>query len=61
MFAKIFGQGKKWLPGKIVSQKGPMTFEIELEDGRSCQYHHDHVRKRSEEDQSVLPRETSER
>ena len=61
VFAKNFGQGEKWLPGKIVSQKGPVTFEIELEDGRSCQRHQDHVRKRSEEEQSVLPREASER
>lgn len=60
MFAKNFGQGKKWLPGKIVSQKGPVTFEIELEDGRSCQRHQDHLRKSSEEEQSVLPPDTSE-
>ena len=61
VLAKNLGQGKKWLPGKIVSQKGPVTFEIELEDGRSCQPHQDHVRKRSEEEQSVLLHEASER
>ena len=61
MFAENFGQGKKWLPGKIVSQKGPVTFEIELEDGRSCQCHQHHVRKGSEEEQSILPHEASER
>ena len=43
-YVKNFGQGEKWLQGEIVKQKGPVTFEIKLQDGRIFQRHQDHVR-----------------
>ena len=52
VYVKNFGQGEKWLQGEIVKQKGPVTFEIKLQDGRIFQRHQDHVRKRSTEEQS---------
>ena len=60
VFVKNFGQGERWLSGKIVSQKGPVTFETELDNGRICQWHQDYLRKRSEEEQRVLPQGNSE-
>ena len=50
VFAKNFRPGKQWLRGKIASQKGPVTFVIELESGGQCQRHQDHLRKRSDEE-----------
>lgn len=38
--------------GKIASQKGPVTFVIELDSGGQCQRHQDHLRKRSDEEEA---------
>ena len=46
MFAKNYGPGEKWLPGTIVSQKGPVSFEVELSNGQKCRRHQDQLRKR---------------
>ena len=46
VFIKNFRPGRKWLPGHIHHQRGPVSFEIELEDGRTCHRHQDHIRKR---------------
>ena len=42
---KNFRQGKKWLPGHILNHRGPVSFEIQLEDGRICHHHQDQIRK----------------
>ena len=47
VFAKNFGQGKRWLPGHIVNKKGPVSFEIELQNGQKCHRHQDHLRHRA--------------
>ena len=52
VYAKNFGSGEKWLSGKIVRKKGPVTFEIELQNGKRLQRHQDHVRERSTSDQT---------
>ena len=47
VFAKNFGQGKKWLPGHIVSRKGPVSFQVELQNGQKCHRHQDQLRHRA--------------
>ena len=44
VFVKNFGAGSKWLPGKIVNMSGPVSFLVELEDGRSRRCHQDHLK-----------------
>ena len=39
--------GPTWLPGTIIEAKGPVTFHIELTDGRVFRRHIDHIRKRT--------------
>ena len=47
--------GPTWLPGTIIEAKGPVTFHIELTDGRVFRTHIDHIRKRT-----CLPANTGE-
>lgn len=44
MFVKNFTAGPKWLPGCISTVWGPLSFDVELEDGRVVQRHIDHIR-----------------
>ena len=54
VFLRNFGQGERWLPGHIRAQTGPLSFEIQLHDGRTCIRHMDHIRKRGDwSDQSA--------
>lgn len=50
VFAKNFRKGKKWLPGHTVRKKGPVSFEIELQNGQTCHRHQNHVRSRATTD-----------
>ena len=50
MFVKNFGCGSRWLPGKIVQVSGPVSFHVELEDGRHRKYNQDHLRHRVVDD-----------
>ena len=50
VFVKNFGAGNKWLPGQIVKMSGPVSFLVELEDGRCRRCHQDHLRHRVVED-----------
>ena len=50
VYAKNFGQGNRWLPGLIVSSKGPVSFEIKLQNGKKCRRHQDHLRHRAAND-----------
>ena len=34
VFVKNFGPGRKWLPGKVTKVTGPVSYQIELTDGR---------------------------
>ena len=45
VFFLNFGQGERWLPGHVRAQTGPLSFEIQLQDGRTCNRHMDHIRK----------------
>ena len=37
---------ERWLPGHIVEVAGPVSYNIELEDGRHWKQHQDHIRSR---------------
>lgn len=50
VFAKNFGVGCRWLPGKIVKKTGPVSFHVHLEDGRQRRCHQDHLRLRVVDD-----------
>ena len=45
-----FGQDPSvnlWLPGHIVSSSGPLSYTVQLPDGRTFRRHIDHIRKRT--------------
>jgi len=59
VFVKNFGSGFRWLPGKIVNITGPVSFHVELEDGRQRRCHLDHLRRREIEDSTSQTAEDS--
>ena len=36
----------KWLPGVIKEKSGPVSYSVQLEDGRTWHRHADHIRQR---------------
>ena len=44
VYVKNFASGSKWLPGVIHRQSGPVSFVVDLLDGRQFRRHQDHVR-----------------
>ena len=50
VFAKNFGAGKRWLPGRITDVTGPASYRVLLEDGRPKRCHQDQLRSRVVED-----------
>ena len=60
VYVKNFSTGPKWLPGKIVNVTGPLSYVIELDNGRLVRRHVDHIRKKLDieiPDVSVIPPE----
>ena len=57
VFVKNQGRGETWLPGHIIESSGPVSFKVQLQDGRIISRHQDHLRKRFTEDleQSDIP------
>ena len=57
VFLKNQGRGETWLPGHIIESSGPVSFKVQLQDGRTISRHQDHLRKRFTEDpeQSDIP------
>ena len=57
VFVKNQGRGETWLPGRIIESSGPVSFKVQLQDGRTISRHQDHLRKRFTEDpeQSDIP------
>ena len=45
------------MPGHIIESSGPVSFKVQLQDGRTISRHQDHLRKRFTEDpeQSDIP------
>ena len=46
VYVRNFGQGSIWWSGKVVNRHGPVTWLVELKDGRNIQRHVDHIRVR---------------
>ena len=57
VFAKNQGRGETWLPGHIIESSGPVSFKVQLQDGKTISRHQDHLRKQFTEDpeQSDIP------
>ena len=47
MYARNLPSGKTWLKGNVSEIRGPMSFIIELEDGRLIRRHVDHILQRT--------------
>ena len=46
VFVKNHGKGNKWLPGQICQQTGPVSFKVQLRNGKRIRCHQDHIRSR---------------
>ena len=46
MMIRDFLSKRKWMPGTVKSQRGPVSYEIELDDGRIMRRHVDHIQLR---------------
>ena len=46
VYAKNFGQGQRWWPGKVVEVTGPVSYRVSLESGHVIRRHQDHLRIR---------------
>ncbi|KAL2086043.1 hypothetical protein ACEWY4_017102 [Coilia grayii] len=46
VYVKNFATGTPWLPGVIQHQTGPVSFVVDLLDGRQVRRHQDHLRDR---------------
>jgi len=44
-FAQNFRHNTPWVAWKIIKCSGPLSFKIELRDGRVIRLHQDHIRK----------------
>lgn len=63
VYVKNFSTGPKWLPGRIVNVTGPLSYVIELDNGRFTRRHVDHIRKKLDieiPEVSVVPPECPE-
>ena len=49
VFASELPCKRKWFQGKIIERKGPLTYIVELSDGRIIRRHVDHIRVRTSE------------
>ena len=50
VLVKNHGAGPQWLPGTIVKCSGPVSFHVQLEDGRRRRCHQDQLLSRTAED-----------
>ena len=55
VYAKNYGSGNPWLPGKVTSKLGSTMYSVLLNDGRNVRKHADQIRSRVERDQSDSP------
>ncbi len=59
VYAKNFGQGQRWWPGKVVEVTGPVSYRVSLESGHIVRRHQDHMRiRRNGNTQEVEPETT---
>ena len=48
VLVRNFPSGRGWIRGTITKPVGPVSYQIELENGRVVKRHQDHVRPRSD-------------
>ncbi|CAB4004480.1 LOW QUALITY PROTEIN: uncharacterized protein K02A2.6-like [Paramuricea clavata] len=48
VYAKDFRKPKSWMPGTVVKKTGPVSAEIQLDDGLIIRRHQDHLRIRTD-------------
>ncbi len=58
-FGTGLGKSPNWLAGSVLEQTGPLSFQIELEDGRLVRRHIDHIRIHTATEVDAPPTETS--
>ena len=46
VYVRNFGPGHVWLPGTVTLVSGPLSYTVELTDGRIMRRHQDHLRQR---------------
>ena len=51
-----FGEGQKWIPGRIIALEGNVSFRVQFSDGRMFVRHVDHIWKRVVRLSDPIPR-----
>ena len=46
MVKNFSSSGPNWIPGTIAQKQGPLTYLVDVSDGRLWKYHVDHIKKR---------------
>jgi len=44
VWARSFSSGPRWLKGRVTESRGPVTYRVQLQDGRSVRRHVDHLK-----------------
>ena len=58
VMVRDFRSAKKWIPGEIMSQSGPLSYTIKLNDGRIIHRHVDHLQARATHSVELFPNES---
>lgn len=53
MYARNFSQDPNWMPGIVQQSNEPISFEVELEDGRKWRRHQDNLIRRESDPQML--------
>ena len=61
VMARNFSAGPKWLPGIILKCCGPMSYIVELQDGRKWRRHVEHLVRRGKPQQEKEEKATAEK
>ena len=59
VFVRNFPAGNAWIPARVIAQAGPVSFIVQLEDGRQVKRHQDHLRPRWEDTPSIISADNS--
>ncbi|XP_031552508.1 uncharacterized protein LOC116289694 [Actinia tenebrosa] len=60
VLARNYSGSPKWLPGTIIKETGPVSGEVELEDGTVVRRHHDQLLPRQEQPKEPKVAEVTE-
>ena len=55
VYARNYARGPQWLPGRVIVKTGPVSYKVELTDGRVWKRHVDQIRKRYNDVQDKTP------